>query len=80
MLLSEMFEPAKKDYQDQEDDKSRMKLGDFRKTRLTLRQINKLRRLNDIRKFENFQKKKLLKQQYSPPAGGEMGGNMGGLI
>lgn len=80
MLLSEMFEPAKKDYQDQEDDKSRMKLGDFRKTRLTLRQINKLRRLNDIRKFENFQKKKLLKQQYSPSVGGEMGGNMGGLI
>lgn len=80
MLLSEMFEQAKKDYQDQEDDKSRMKLGDFRKTRLTLRQINKLRRLNDIRKFDNFQKKKLLKQQYSPDTGGAEMGGMAGLM
>jgi hypothetical protein len=80
MLLNEMFEPAKQGYQDQEDDNSRLELKDIRKTRITLRQLNKLRRLNDIRNYEKRQKIKLLKQQYSPSGGGAMVGDMGPIL
>lgn len=68
MLLNELYDPAKPDYQDQEDDNSRITIKDLRKTKLTLRQINKLRRLNDIRTFEKAEKIKLIKLQYQPPA------------
>jgi len=67
MILNELYDPAEEGYQDQEDDKSRVTLDDLRKTKLTLRQINKLRRLNDIRNYEKKEKIVLIKQQYSPP-------------
>jgi hypothetical protein len=43
-------------------------LGDLRKTRLTLRQLNKLRKMNDIRALEYKDKLKLVRKQYQPPA------------
>ena len=50
--------------QDVQDDNTQPQLGDLRKTKLTLRQINKLRRMNDVRTFEYTEKLKLLKNQY----------------
>ena len=41
--------------------------GDLRKSRLTLRQLRKLRQMNDVRTFEYKEKLALIKKQYSPP-------------
>lgn len=68
MNLYEFFEPAKEGYQDVADDNSQPQLGDLRKTKLTLKQINKLRQLNDVRAYEYKEKVKQVKKQYAPPA------------
>ena len=68
MNLFEFFEPAPEGYQDVEDDNTQPRLGDLRKTKLTLKQINKLRQMNDVRAYEYQEKVKRVKQQYAPPA------------
>ena len=67
MILNEIYERSPEAYQDVGQDNSQPKLGDLRKTRLTLRQLNKLRQMNDIRNYEYKQKLKQVKQQYAPP-------------
>lgn len=67
MLLREFWEKSPEAYQDLEQDNSQPQLGDLRKTHLTLRQLNKLRKMNDIRQVEYKEKLKLVKQQYAPP-------------
>lgn len=68
MLLIEFIERVSPDRQDLSQDNSQVKLSDLRKTRLTLRQLNKLRKMNDVRSFEYKQKLKQIRQQYQPPA------------
>ena len=68
MILNELYERSPEAYQDVAQDNSQPKLGDLRKTKLTLRQINKLRRLNDVRTFEFKEKLKRVQQMYAPPA------------
>ena len=68
MILLEFFEKDPAGYQDVEQDNSQPQLGQLRKTKLTLRQINKLRRMNDVRTFEYKEKLKDIKKQYMPPA------------
>lgn len=68
MLLREFFESAPEGYQDTQDDNSQPKLGDLRKTKLTLRQINKLRRMNDVRRYEYQEKLEKVQRQYAPVA------------
>jgi hypothetical protein len=67
MLLQEFWNKEPEAYQDLEQDNSQIKLGDLRKTRLTLRQLNKLRKMNDVRAYEYKEKLKLVRQQYAPP-------------
>lgn len=67
MILLELYQRELPQYQDLSNDNSQPQLGDLRKTKLTLRQINKLRRLNDIRQVEFKQKLKKVQKQYSPP-------------
>ena len=67
MILNEFFKKEPEAYQDLEDDNSQPQLGDLRKTRLTLRQLNKLRQMNDVRAYEYKEKLKLIRQQYAPP-------------
>jgi len=67
MILNEFFKKEPEAYQDLEDDNSQPQLGDLRKTRLTLRQLNKLRKMNDVRAYEYKEKLKLVRQQYAPP-------------
>jgi hypothetical protein len=67
MILNEIYEKSPEAYQDVGQDNSQPKLGDLRKTRLTLRQLNKLRQMNDVRSYEYKQKLKQVKQQYAPP-------------
>ena len=68
MLLFEFFHKDPAGFQDVEDDNSQPQLGQLRKTKLTLRQINKLRRMNDVRTFEYKEKLKDVRKQYQPPA------------
>ena len=68
MLLTEFFKKEPNAYQDLSQDNSQLEKSDLRKSRLTLRQLNKLRKMNDVRMYEYKQKLKLIKKQYAPPA------------
>ena len=68
MILNEVYQRSPEAYQDLAQDNSQPRLGDLRKTKLTLRQINKLRRMNDVRTYEFKEKLKKVQQQYAPPA------------
>jgi len=67
MILQEFWNKDPEAYQDLSKDNSQPELGDLRKTHLTLRQLNKLRRMNDVRMVEYKDKLKLVRQQYAPP-------------
>jgi hypothetical protein len=68
MILQEFWNKEPEAYQDVAQDNSQPQLGDLRKTHLTLRQLNKLRKMNDVRQVEYKEKLKLVRQQYAPPA------------
>lgn len=68
MILNELYDKSPASYQDLSQDNTQPKLGDLRKTKLTLRQINKLRRMNDLRTYEFKEKIKKVKTMYAPPA------------
>lgn len=67
MLLQEVWKQEPDAYQDLEQDNSQITKDDLRKTRLTLKQLNKLRMMNDVRSVEYKEKLKKVKRQYSPP-------------
>jgi hypothetical protein len=71
MLLLEFLEPYPAGYADEQDDQTAVKLADVRKPRikLTLAEINRLRRMLDIRRLEKHTKLALTKKQYAAPAG-----------
>ena len=70
MRLMEMFDPAIEGYQDVESDNSKPKWRESRKTKLTLKQIRKLRKMNDVRNYEKVNYLKKIHQQYAPKAEG----------
>jgi hypothetical protein len=63
-----LYQKSPEAYQDVAQDNSQPQLGDLRKSKLTLRQINKLRKLNDVRGFEFKERVKRVQQQYAPAA------------
>lgn len=67
MLLQEFWKKAPEAYQDVSQDNSQVTKSDLRKTRLTLQQLNKLRKMNDVRAYEYKEKLKRVRQQYAPP-------------
>jgi hypothetical protein len=68
MILNELYERSPEAYQDLSQDNSQTQLHDLRKTRLTLRQISKLRQMNDVRNFEYKEKLKDIQKQYGAVA------------
>jgi hypothetical protein len=66
MIISEIFKPIPDGYSTEKEDNSALKLSDVRKTRLSLAQINRLRIMNDVRKFEHEQKLTSISKQYKP--------------
>ena len=68
MILNELYDRAPSAYQDLSQDNSQTTVGSLRKTRLTLRQLNKLRQMNDIRSVEYKEKLKNIRKQYATPA------------
>jgi hypothetical protein len=75
MNLFEFFS-AKKDfpapYQDASNDNSQLSISDTRKTRLTLRQIQQLRRMNDVRDIEKKNEVDRLKKIYGSSGSSEI--------
>ena len=67
MMLNEIYSRSPESYQDISQDNSQPRLGNLRKTRLTLRQLNKLRQMQDVRSFEYKEKLKQVRKQYAPP-------------
>ena len=70
MKLFEMFDEAVAGYQDVSADNSQPKWRESRKTKLTLKQIRKLRKMNDVRNYEKVSYLKKIHQQYAPNAEG----------
>ena len=69
----EMFDRAIPGYQDLESDNSKPVWRTSRKTKLTLKQIRKLRKMLDVRAYEQKQHLKKVHDQYSPkPEAGAM--------
>jgi hypothetical protein len=68
MNILEIFEPTPASYATEKDDNSAVKLSDLRKTKLTIKQLNRLRIMNDVRKLEHEQKLDSVRNQYKAPA------------
>lgn len=68
MILNELYNRVPGAYQDIKDDNSQPRLGDLRKSKLTLSMLRKLRKLNDLKMSEYSEKLKDIRQQYAPPA------------
>ena len=68
MNILEIFE-EQQGYTTEKDDNTSVKLSDLRKTKLTLKQLNRLRIMNDVRKLEHEKKIDQVQNQYkAPPA------------
>ena len=66
MKLFEMFDAPVQGYQDVRSDNSPVKWKETRKSKLTLRQIRKLRKMLDVRNYEQAQNLKKIRKQYTP--------------
>lgn len=68
MILNELYKKQPEGYQDISQDNSQPQQGQLRKTRLTLKQLSKLRQMSDVRQYEYNEKLKDIRKQYAPPA------------
>ena len=68
MNILEIFDTNPVGYATEKDDNSAPKLSDLRKTKLTIKQLNRLRIMNDVRKLEHEQKLDSVRKQYKAPA------------
>ena len=68
MRLLEMFDAATPGYQDLDSDNSKPKWRESRKTKLTLKQIRKLRKMLDVRNYEKAKYIKKVHEQYGKSA------------
>ena len=66
MKLFEMFDEAVAGYQDVSADNSQPKWKESRKTKLTLKQIRKLRKMNDVRYYDKVSYLKHIHQHDAP--------------
>jgi hypothetical protein len=67
MNILEIFELTPQGYNTEKEDNTVSKLSDLRKTKLTLKQLNRLRIMNDVRKLEHEQKLETVRAQYKTP-------------
>lgn len=74
MILTEMFKDDETGYYDPEDDNTTLKLSDLRKTRLTLLQLSKMRKMDDVRSYEQAKKIEQVQLQYAPKIDAMPGG------
>jgi len=65
MKLLEMFDAPINGYQDVNQDNSKPEWKTSRKTKLTLKQLRKLRKMLDVRNYEKKEHLKKVREQYS---------------
>lgn len=75
MILLELYSQPVTDMQDMKNDASQYDISNTRKTRLTLAQINRLRKMNDMRTLEHAKELELVRRMYKQPTP-----DMGGLV
>lgn len=80
MILSEVFEKNPDGYTTDGEDNSSPDMESLRKSKLTLKQLHRLRIMNDIRTKEKEERMLQIHSQYAPAGGAEAGGGLGGLI
>jgi hypothetical protein len=68
MILTELFDPPVSGFQDVNDDNSKPVWRTSRKTKLTLKQMRKLRRMLDVRNYEKKQYLSKVRAQYGAKA------------
>lgn len=68
MNLIEVFGNDLPGYRTEKDDNTPVRLSDLRKTRVTLKQLNRLRIMNDVRKLEHEKDVEKVRNQYKAPA------------
>jgi len=80
MILRELFyydketiEPVEDDRYEERDDQSPLEYTDTRKTRLTLRQINKVRKASELHNTEQDKEFDFIRQMYGVAANAEAG-------
>jgi hypothetical protein len=61
-----MYDAPVEGYQDVSNDNSNIKWRETRKSKLTLRQIRKLRKMLDVRNYERSENLKKIRKQYTP--------------
>ena len=66
MILTELYDPPVSGYQDISSDNSKPVYKTSRNTKLTLRQIRKLRRMLDVRTYEKKNYLEQVRNQYGP--------------
>jgi hypothetical protein len=71
MKLFEMFDPPVEGFQSVKDDNSKPSWKASRKTKLTLKQIRKLRQMLDVRNYEKKEYLKKVRDQYGAKASAE---------
>ena len=69
----ETFEPVEDDRYEERDDDSPVEKSDTRKTRLTLRQINKARKASELHTKEQTKELDFVRQMYGISANAEAG-------
>lgn len=69
----ETFEPVEDDRYEERDDQSPLEYNDTRKTRLTLRQINKVRKAAELHTTEQNKELDFVRQMYGVAANAEAG-------
>jgi hypothetical protein len=74
MKLLEMFDPPVQGMQDVNSDNSKPVYRTSRKTKLTLKQIRKLRRMLDVRNYERKIYLQKVKKQYGAKSEGDAAG------
>jgi hypothetical protein len=74
MILSEMFDAPINGMQDVNTDNSKPTYKTSRKTKLTLKQIRKLRRMLDVRNYEKTKYLENVRRQYGAKPEQETGG------
>jgi hypothetical protein len=67
MRLNEFYEPANDELQKRNPD-------DTRKAKLTLEELNKLRKVRDIRNAEKVEHEKFVRTMYAQPVQADTGG------
>lgn len=81
MILRELFyfdpetvEPVENDRYEPQHDDTPLKASDTRKSKLTLGQINRIRKASDLHKKEQAEELDFIRQMYGIPANAEAGG------